>query len=674
MLKIIKIINNNIMDTGIFDPEGNNLNPLNNQEYSEEYRVLSQMWSKLPAYKDASKILQMIKDNEVILIQSETGTGKSVICPKIALHSLNYNGLVIMTLPKKDITKSSAIFSAKTMDTTIGEYIGYQFRGEQVKSEKTKILYSTDGSIISMIKKDPLIMNVDIMVIDEVHERKVQIDLLLYLIKNAIKERKDKKLKPLKLIIMSATVDKNLFEKYYKDFKYGYLYLSGITNYEITDFYIENSILQTPNSYVEEGIKTVKKIVDTINEGSIKNGDIIFFVCSVMDCLTITTKLNEMIKDSYIMALYSGFPKELEIYLTNSNEYKTLNENYNRRIFISTNIAESSLTINNIVYVVDNGLEINIFYNQKKQVYELNKSLITKAQIQQRRGRTGRTQSGFCYHLYTKKEYEELKNFPDPEIKIINLTDICLAFFGIEYINNNKTTTKNIIEIFNKLIEPPEELYIKQGFDTLENYELIKKNLLTKKGLLINETGLDINCGLTLLYAFNISDDCFDKVLLIISICANLKKGIDDLFFKDISQTQKNKIIEKCKTDTESYFTLLYNLYIYMNDEEKENCNIIKMDEIKKFYKKYSHKLFEIYKKHNLKIDVKIHKDEEKNINECFKYGFSENKAVKKNNIFYFNDVECDLRKSIYKYENKKEIIFFTTLYHNKKLKLIYTM
>ena len=662
------------MDNGIFDPDGNNLNPLNNQEHSEEYKILSQMWSKLPAYKEANKILKIIKDNEVILIQSETGTGKSVICPKIALHSLNYNGLVIMTLPKKDITKSSAIFSAKTMDTSIGEYIGYQFRGEQVKSEKTKILYSTDGSIISMIKKDPLIMNVDIMVIDEVHERKVQIDLLLYLIKNAIKERMDKKMRPLKLIIMSATVDNNLFENYYKDFKYGYLYLSGITNYEITDFYIENSILQIPNSYVEEGIKTIKNIVKTINEGSIKNGDIIFFVCSVMDCLTITTKLNEIIKDSYVMALYSGFSKELEIYLTNPIEYKTLNENYKRRIFIATNIAESSLTINNIVYVIDNGLEINIFYNSKKRVYELKKALITKAQIQQRRGRTGRTQSGFCYHLYTKNEYDELKNFPEPEIKIINLTDICLAFFGIEYINNNKTTTKNVIEVFNKLIEPPEEIYIKQGFDTLEKYELIHKNLLTKKGILINETGLDINCGLTLLYAFNISNECFDNVLLIISMCANLKKGIDDLFYKDVTHFQKTKIIEKCKTETESYFTLLYNLFIYITNENTENCNLIKINEIKKFYKKYKHRLFEIYKKYNLKIDVKIHKNDEKNVNDCFKYGFRENKAIRKKDTFYFDDTECDLRKSIYKYENKKEIIFFTTLYHNKKLKLIYTM
>ena len=224
------------MDTGIFDPRGLKNNPFNDKKYSDEYKNLSNIWSLLPAYSKAEEILKEIKKNDVILIQSGTGSGKSVIIPKIAIHYLGHKGLTIMTLPKKDITKSSAVFSSKISDVEIGEYIGYQYRGEQVKSDKTILLYSTDGSIISMIKKDPYILDIDILIIDEAHERKIQIDLLLYLIKKAITERKNKNLKPLKLIIMSATINPELFENYYKSFHFKYLKSESFLDEEILFF------------------------------------------------------------------------------------------------------------------------------------------------------------------------------------------------------------------------------------------------------------------------------------------------------------------------------------------------------------------------------------------------------------------------------------------------------
>jgi pre-mRNA-splicing factor ATP-dependent RNA helicase DHX15/PRP43 len=111
-----------------------------------------------------------------------TGSGKSVIGPKAALHAVDYKGRVVMTLPKKIITKKAAEFGAKTLDVQLGEQVGYQFRGDNLKSNKTVLLYSTDGSIISQIKSDPLLRSIDILIIDEAHERKVQIDLLLYLL------------------------------------------------------------------------------------------------------------------------------------------------------------------------------------------------------------------------------------------------------------------------------------------------------------------------------------------------------------------------------------------------------------------------------------------------------------------------------------------------------------
>lgn len=222
---------------GIYDYEGKNKNPLNGKEYSEQYKQLTKFWSKLPAYESIDKCIKTIKDNDVILVSSGTGSGKTVLVPKFALHANNYTGKIIVTLPKKLITKSAAEFSAKTLDVELGEQVGYQYKGESVKSSGTNLLYATDGSIISMIKSDPLIQEIDIILIDEAHERKTQIDILLYLIKNAIIIRKERNLKPLKLIIMSATIDETIFRAYFTNVDYDYLHLSGKPNFPIEEYF-----------------------------------------------------------------------------------------------------------------------------------------------------------------------------------------------------------------------------------------------------------------------------------------------------------------------------------------------------------------------------------------------------------------------------------------------------
>ena len=149
--------NENIIkyDIGIFDPEGKNSNPLNNKPYSDTYKTLAKFWSKLPAYQFAKQVVETIQKNEVIVLESGTGSGKSVLICKYALHYLNYVGHVVMTLPKKLITQSTAQFSAKCLDVELGEQVGYAFRGDSVKSKDTVLLYCTDGTIVAQIKSDP---------------------------------------------------------------------------------------------------------------------------------------------------------------------------------------------------------------------------------------------------------------------------------------------------------------------------------------------------------------------------------------------------------------------------------------------------------------------------------------------------------------------------------------
>jgi HrpA-like RNA helicase len=658
---------------GIYDINGKKLNPLNNLPYSNEYKVLSNFWSNLPGYEYIDKCIKSITDNDVILIASGTGSGKTVLVPKFALHVNEYKGKIIVTLPKKIITKKAAEFAAKTLDVKLGEYIGYQYKGENNKSKNTVLLYSTDGSIISMIKNDPLLLDIDILIIDEAHERKVQIDLLLYLIKKAIKTRKEKNLKPLKLIIMSATINEEIFKAYYQDFKFDFLFLSGKPNYPIESFYLKKSIINNNNLYIEEGIKIINEIVDNKTK-KIKNnntGDILFFVTTIQECNEVSEKLTETIKTAFIMPLYSGFPSELEPYINDQLKYKELNPNFIRRIFISTNVAESSLTIDGIVYVIDSGLEINVKYDPKKKINVMNKNIITKAQISQRKGRSGRTQNGYCYHLYTEDEEKNAIDFPDPEIKKIDIKNLCLSLFKLGYDIRRDFNMEETIHMLTEFIQPPLQSYIEDGFSFLINNNCIENNKLSHMGRLITASRLDITDGLSLIYAYNVSKLVFNKVFKIICIYSLLKKSINDLFFEDIEDSERESILKKLSKDCDnSEHLLLYKIYKAIENNTRDNkvFNISLYNDIKKLYESQKDRLYDLYSKFNIKIDIK--KDtSNKNVIYSFNYGFKDYKVINKNNKFYYNNIICEI-KSIFKYDNINNLIFYLNIFINGKLNI----
>jgi pre-mRNA-splicing factor ATP-dependent RNA helicase DHX15/PRP43 len=162
-------------EVGILDPTGINMNPITNNKYSEKYIELAKKWSILPAYEKRYDILNLIKQNNVILVKSGTGSGKSVLIPKLALHNLNYNKKVIMSLPKQIIAQSSAEYAAATLDVELGKEIGYKFKGspKNMASDKTLILYATDGTLVNKLLENEMLPEYDCAIIDEAHERKI---------------------------------------------------------------------------------------------------------------------------------------------------------------------------------------------------------------------------------------------------------------------------------------------------------------------------------------------------------------------------------------------------------------------------------------------------------------------------------------------------------------------
>ena len=245
-------LNKNI-DYGIYDPDGININPLTGTEYKNlyshikkningevlnaTYANLAKIWKTKLVYLHKDKILDSIKNNQVTLAKAGTGVGKTVLIPKIALHAFDYGEKVICTIPKKVITRSTAEFAAQCLDVKIGQEVGYYFRGENKTNENTKLIFTTTGSIISRITgSDPYLSEYKCIIIDEAHERSVQTDQLLLLLKKALAKRKD-----LKLVIMSATINLTVFRNYFPTptFKFGEVDAGEFTSYEIQDHWLE---------------------------------------------------------------------------------------------------------------------------------------------------------------------------------------------------------------------------------------------------------------------------------------------------------------------------------------------------------------------------------------------------------------------------------------------------
>jgi superfamily II DNA/RNA helicase len=478
------------------DIKGKYNNFLNNKPYSAEYKELALSWSALPLYKNKDqmkKLFNSIDNNQVTLIISGTGSGKTVLVPKFLLkyfiiNNTNilknnentnnnfiryHNSNIVVTNPKILTTLYNAEYSAKTLDVKLGTYVGYKFRGspDNMISTDTKLVYSTDGLLLAQILKDDyLLSDIQGVIIDEVHERQVPIDLLLYFIKYILKKRPE-----FKLIIMSATIDSNIFKKFYEmdNITFGHIEISGQSNYPITSFYMKPSDKINFFNYIDVGITIILQILEEKNS----KGDILMFVTSQREteigCKKIKMLCNNSIKiadkcDTYYCAeVYGKMKEDKRDLAVNKDKYKQ-GTKYKRKIIFATNVAESSITLDGIVYVIESGLELLSYFDYKKYCQVIDKRYTTRAQVKQRMGRAGRTQPGICYHLYTEDKFNKLDNYPNPSIKLNNLNENFILFFKY------KIYLSEVIILCKNLITPISTLQLLSAIRYLHFYNLIK--------------------------------------------------------------------------------------------------------------------------------------------------------------------------------------------------------
>ncbi|KAJ3872749.1 P-loop containing nucleoside triphosphate hydrolase protein [Lentinula edodes] len=411
---------------------------------TSQYRKILEARRALPVYSQMDEFLEIFSTNQIIVMVGETGAGKTTQIPQFVTYSdLPHTSgkLVACTQPRRVAAMSVAQRVADEMDVQLGKQVGYSIRFEDMTESGTTFLkYMTDGMLLREAMNDKELSRYSTIILDEAHERTLATDILMGLLKNLAKRRKD-----LKIIVMSATLDAVKFQSYFSlhDSAAGeepspapLLKVPGRTH-PVEIFYTQ----EPEPDYVEAAIRTVLMIHRAEDPG-----DILLFLTGeeIEDaCRKIKLEADDLLNTDpssvgplMCVPLYSSLPPQQQQRIFDAAP-KPSQEGYppGRKVVVSTNIAETSLTIDGIVYVVDPGFSKQKVYNPRIRVESLLVSPISKASAQQRAGRAGRTRPGKCFRLYTEKDFiSELEEQTHPEILRSNLANAVLelAKLGIK--------------------------------------------------------------------------------------------------------------------------------------------------------------------------------------------------------------------------------------------------
>lgn len=548
---------------GILDPEGKEVNPLNGAPYSDHYKKTSKAWSTLPGYSKAEDVMNCIDANQLSIIEMGTGTGKTVLVPKFALHCADYGsrGKVCVVLPKKIVTLSAAQYAAETLDVELGNEVGFVYKGSDKSklNDSNKIIYMTDGTLIVQLMKDPKLSQYSTIIIDEAHERKIQIDMIMGLLKNLLHSgmRPD-----VKIIVMSATLDVPRYQKYF-NFKNGHVKLGGALTHHIDVIFAKESCFPKKD-YIKRGIEVLDEILRVT-----LHGDIIFFVTTSMEAMQVCRHINEnYASDTYCVEMFAEMADEKKHYAKDATAYKELG-NYNRKIVIATNVAESSITIDGLEYVIDSGFELQNVFDPKRISYNLDKSIITKSQAIQRRGRVGRTSKGTCYHLYTEDDFNKMDQYPIPNIL---KDDVTIDILKVMIIQPPSTRSwENTAQIMNNFIDAPNKECFKYSQEIFKTYNFIDdSNNLTLMGYRVAHfSSLEVNRSLFIIHAYQ--NHCAREACIIVSMMDAINSKMGNLFVFNATKDQHSMFLKELDSSGD-HLTLL-KLFNKFEEKDKDNVN-----------------------------------------------------------------------------------------------------
>ncbi|XP_032901810.1 ATP-dependent RNA helicase DHX33 isoform X2 [Amblyraja radiata] len=385
-------------------------------------RNMEQQRRELPIYRARAKLIGQLRHLDTAIIIGETGSGKTTQIPQYLYEAcIGGHGVIAITQPRRVAAISLAARVSEEKKTELGTLIGYTVRFEDLTSHKSKIKFLTDGMLLREAMVDSLLCRYSVVILDEAHERTVQTDVLFGIVKSAQRKRKELNKTPLKVIIMSATMDVDLFSQYFNQAPV--LYLEG-RQHSIQIFYTK----EPQNDYLHASLVSIFQI----HQEAPPSHSVLVFLTGQEEieamsrtCKQISKNLPQGSCQMSVLPLYASLPplQQLRVFQQGPKD--------RRKVILSTNIAETSVTIPGIKYVVDTGMVKAKRYTPESGLEVLAVQQVSKAQAWQRAGRAGRQNSGICYRLYTEDDFEKFLNMTVPEIQRCNLASVVLQLLAL---------------------------------------------------------------------------------------------------------------------------------------------------------------------------------------------------------------------------------------------------
>lgn len=499
----------------------------------------------LPISQRREEIAQAITDNQVLILAGETGSGKTTQLPKICL-SLGYGekGLIGHTQPRRIAARTVADRIASELKTPLGDGVGYQVRFTDNSSDKTRVKLMTDGVLLAEFQHDRYLKKYEVIIIDEAHERSLNIDFLLGLLKNVCKKRPD-----LKVIITSATIDLAKFAEHFshKGKPAPIIEVSGRT-YPVETLYQEPA-QENPN-LPDIICDTVSDVIRNEAKGFYKaSGDILVFCAGEREIRDTTHALRRANLPIDVLPLYSR--------LSVSEQNKVFQKAHRRKVVLATNVAETSITVPGIAYVIDPGLARISRYSFKSKIQRLPIEAVSQASANQRKGRCGRVANGVCIRLYSEQDFEQRSEFTPAEILRSNLASVILKMLSLGI--------KDIRSF--EFIDQPDNRLLNDGFKLLEELNAIDHNRkLTLIGRQMSDLAVDPKYARILIEANKLN--CLRDTLVLIS-ALSIQDPRERPADKQQAADQAHKELQHPQSDFFSYL----HLWQAINNKRAELSN-----------------------------------------------------------------------------------------------------
>ncbi|ART79212.1 ATP-dependent RNA helicase HrpA [Oceanisphaera avium] len=486
----------------------------------------------LPVSEQRELIKSTIAEHQVVIIAGETGSGKTTQLPKMCLElGLGVEGTIAHTQPRRLAARSVAARLAQELQCELGQRVGYKIRFNDQVSEHTQVKLMTDGILLAEIQQDRQLRQYDCIIIDEAHERSLNIDFIMGYLKQLLPKRPD-----LKVIITSATIDPERFAEHFNHAPI--ISVSGRT-YPV-------EVRYRP---FEQDRDQQQAIVEAVAELSqVGNGDILIFLSGERDIRDTADTLRKLqLRHTEVVPLYSR--------LSNAEQNKIFEPHSGRRIVLATNVAETSLTVPGIRYVIDPGTARISRYSYRTKVQRLPIEPISQASANQRMGRCGRVAAGVCIRLYSEDDFNNRPEFTDPEILRTNLASVIVQMLALGL---------GDIAAF-PFVQAPERKFINDGIRLLEELGAVSvlqnKLALTPLGKELASLPVDPRLARMVLAARELG--CVKEVMIIVAALS-----IQDPRERPQDKQQAAAEQHQRFADTDSDFAAYINLWNYVKEQQ----------------------------------------------------------------------------------------------------------